>query len=113
MSVCWSAIFYLNAIVLLYRHVVNTLNAFIAIQRGGGDGPSPPLFGHFVKDFTKTLHFYQYSPLLSVSPPPFRVSLYAPVCINVCKIRVLKYTDSIFLFMIFIFLAKTLTNTNF
>ena len=29
----------------------------------------PPSLGHFVKDFTKTLHFYQYSPPLVLAPP--------------------------------------------
>ena len=36
----------------------------------GGDGPSlPSLLGYFVRDFSKRLHFYQYSPPpLSLAP---------------------------------------------
>ena len=31
--------------------------------------PPPPLLGHFVKDFTKTVDFSQYLPPLSLAPP--------------------------------------------
>ena len=38
---------------------------YIGVQKGLGDGPSPPtLLGNFVKDFTKTVDFSQYSPPL-------------------------------------------------
>ena len=49
----------IQALVLNYRI---TLYMHIGVQRGGGgNGPRPPPFGHFVKDFTKRLYFYQYS----------------------------------------------------
>ena len=37
-------------------------HAPISARGRGGDGPSPPLLGHFVKDFTKRVNFSQYSP---------------------------------------------------
>ena len=55
------------------RTRIFTNYANIGVQRGGGDGPSPPppLLGHFVKDFTKTVDFFKYSPPPQSRPPPF------------------------------------------
>ena len=57
----------------IFRRVATSTDYFVCppllhrrTEGGGGDGPSSPLpFGHFVKDFTKRVHFSQNSP-----PPP-------------------------------------------
>ena len=41
----------------------------IGVQRGGATVLRPPLMGHFVRDFTKTVDFFKYSPPLSLAPP--------------------------------------------
>ena len=75
---CATIIIYLDFIwqyVILNKCSANFFNertVDIGVQRGGGDGPSPPpLLWHFVKDFTKRVYFSQYLPPPSVSLPPF------------------------------------------
>ena len=46
-------------------------------------------FGHFVKDFTKTLHFYQYSPPSQQSPPILSFSVHPclSVSLSICHLN--------------------------
>ena len=67
---------YFNVHIFFFKGISFTLISegkagviHIGVQSGGGDGPSPPLLGHFVKDFTKTVDFSQYSPPLQSRPP--------------------------------------------